>query len=162
MDRIYREAFEVMQEAAPNLHVAYMCGDSRASVQVLEGCLMGYKMHGTLVTKRQRPVTLTGPVLASELYIHDNAASYLWLFLHESRECLSTDPRDKLFALRSLMPAYQERLDHIIDYTKSVVQVFMETAKFLLPVYSRFLPLSVTLMTGRCLPGFRTGHKHFH
>jgi hypothetical protein len=58
----------------------------------------------------------------------------LWNRLYETRECLATNPRDKVFALKSLLGPRQSDIDYLIDYTQSVESCFKQVAGFLLPV----------------------------
>jgi ribosomal protein L29 len=87
--------------------------------------------------------------------VSGNVALILWLLSHESdqvsmalrsgldrrtttrfcnRECLATDPRDRVIAMKSLVKSGQSQLDHLVDYTRSVEHCFIQVAKFLLPV----------------------------
>ena len=58
----------------------------------------------------------------------------LWHRLYESREYRATDPRDKVFALKSLIGPDQTEMTPLIDYAQSVEECFTKVAMFLLPV----------------------------
>jgi len=58
----------------------------------------------------------------------------LWNRLYCTRKCLATDPRDKVFALKSLVGSGQDELNRLIDYAQSVEDCFKRVATFLLPV----------------------------
>ncbi|KAF2709193.1 HET-domain-containing protein [Pleomassaria siparia CBS 279.74] len=120
----------VLQEVYMKGSVTFMCGSACASAQALTDCTFGYKR--CLVTKNRCPLALilvkneTPDILTAQLS--------LWSLLYMSRACLATDPRDRVFALKSLIGRRQSDMDALINYTTSVEETFIETAMFLLPV----------------------------
>ncbi|KAF2125227.1 HET-domain-containing protein [Dothidotthia symphoricarpi CBS 119687] len=110
--------------------ITFMCGSSSASGKALEGCLFGYRY--ALVTDQPYPCAIG--LMTSSPNTHSTAQYCLWNLLYESRDCLATDPRDKVFALRSLINQNRSHMDSLINYFKSVEEIFTETALFLLPV----------------------------
>ena len=124
----------VLQEAHVN-KVLFMCGSTAASWSALVECLWGYQDHEI-------------PALAFRMQwrkpvIYSDARFTLWGLLYDSRHCLATDPRDKVFALRSLMGNQKAELDKLVDYTRSVEQTFIRTAEFLLPALGLHLLTAV-------------------
>ncbi|KAK0735149.1 heterokaryon incompatibility protein-domain-containing protein, partial [Lasiosphaeria miniovina] len=64
---------------------------------------------------------------------HSGGQDFLAL-LCKVRSCLSTDPRDKVFALLSMFDFGPDDKDRIVaDYGKSAAQVYVEAAAWLLP-----------------------------
>ncbi|KAF2676828.1 hypothetical protein K458DRAFT_481669 [Lentithecium fluviatile CBS 122367] len=108
----------------------FMCGSASASMRALHLCIGGY--NDTRVTRNPRPLALD---LADHFRPEFRTPQFtLWNLLFESRTCLATDPRDRVFALRSLIGHRQSELDFLINYVKSIEEIFIETAMFLLPV----------------------------
>ncbi|TPX12860.1 uncharacterized protein E0L32_006740 [Thyridium curvatum] len=102
-----------------------MCGRAEAPWTVLHECLLGYRDHR--VTRQELPVVF-------DIYRYSSDQD-IWygLFNHaiHTRAYLSTDPRDRLFALKALLDGPQEEMDCLIDYSKSVEEVFAEFAGIL-------------------------------
>ena len=121
----------VLQEACANPYVTIVYGSAIVPFKALVRLYFGYDSN-TMVTLSQWPRPL-------EL-IHRDQREYttpefsLWRQLYEARHCQATDPRDKVFALRSLVGPRQSELDHLIDYTRSVEDTFQRVATYLLPV----------------------------
>jgi hypothetical protein len=123
----------VLQEVRGKRTVTFMCGSSCAPYQVVRDSLFGYDKLGAFIVKVVFPIAL-GIIPRGALISKQCAEEGLWDELFRSRNCLATDPRDKVFALRSLVGNRAKDVDFLIDYTKSVEEVFTQTALFLLPV----------------------------
>jgi hypothetical protein len=120
----------VIQEVCANPRVIFMCGSSTSSYQAMLHLYCGYS-H-TKVTKFRWPYVLDWIDEPRQDFATPQLS--LWHRLHESRECLATDPRDRVIAMKSLVKSGQSQLDHLVDYTRSVEHCFIQVAKFLLPV----------------------------
>ncbi|KAH7068515.1 heterokaryon incompatibility protein-domain-containing protein [Paraphoma chrysanthemicola] len=121
----------VLQEVYNKDRVTFMCSSLSASENALRALSFGYV--GTRVHKKRRP----RPFDLIRSHPSEDMASpqlNLWAQLYESRGCLASDPRDRVFALKAMLGSQQSRMDHLIDYKQSPEQVFVETARFLLPV----------------------------
>lgn len=135
IDRLYQRPWFnrvwVLQEVSGKACVDIMCGSTTVSMEALVAFNFGYR-RGYSVTKTDWPQVLE--------WNHRPPRDFstpqfdLWNRLYHSRRCVATDPRDRVFALRSLMGSKRSELDSLIDYTKSLEQCFIDVAKFLLPV----------------------------
>jgi hypothetical protein len=56
----------------------------------------------------------------------------LWHQLYRSRECLASDDRDRVFALKSLLGKQHSDIDFLINYNQSVEQCFIQVARYLM------------------------------
>jgi hypothetical protein len=120
----------VIQEVCAKPGVIFMCGSSTSSYPAMSHLYCGYS-H-TKVTKFRWPYVLDWIETPRQDFATPQLS--LWHRLHESRECLATDPRDRVIAMKSLVKSGQSKLDHLIEYTRSVEYCFIQVAKFLLPV----------------------------
>jgi hypothetical protein len=119
----------VLQEVSTNAITYFMCGSARTSMEALYACLHGYS--STLVTESPRPLPFDLNFLSRSQPVR--ASLSLWRYLVYSRDYLATDPRDRIFALRSLIPPeHRAEMDDLIKYERSVEHVFIETALFLI------------------------------
>ncbi|CAI9627806.1 unnamed protein product [Alternaria burnsii] len=120
----------VLQEVYDKSSIMFICGPVSFSYNAFEDLYMGYS--GNLVTKRFRPRVL--------LWIRGLREDFsrpefnLWNRLFATRDCLATDPKDRIFALKSLCRHTQKDMDHLIEYTQSVEECYTQVAAFLLPV----------------------------
>jgi hypothetical protein len=121
----------VLQEVYLKDDIIFMCGSASASSDALIKLCFGYQKR-TLVTKSLRPFALS--LVYYRLEQFPTLQFNLWDRLFKSREYLATDPRDRVFALKSLIDFRQQELDPLIDYNKSIEEIFIEIAMFLLPV----------------------------
>ncbi|KAH4059143.1 hypothetical protein HBI24_242860 [Parastagonospora nodorum] len=133
----------VLQEVSGNPSLAVMCGSARISMGALEACLYGYRNFRVIEDVVPLPIRLWS---RQRLEVEGSIATiHLWHQLVLSRTYLATDPRDKVFALRSLLPKeLRSSMDYLIDYTASTEQIFIKTAMCLLPRIGLHL-----LITGR-------------
>lgn len=120
----------VLQEVCAKKSVTFMCGSARFSYLSLLNLYMGHR--GTVVTKEFWPLTTQWIRRPPEEFSTPQFS--LWNRLGESRDYLATDPRDRVFALKSLIGLEQSRMNRLIDYTRSVEECFTDVATFLLPV----------------------------
>ncbi|PVH96700.1 HET-domain-containing protein [Periconia macrospinosa] len=121
----------VLQEVCSKPSVTILCGSSSASFDTLRDLHFGYEQDYR-VTNSVWPLPLE--LIHRPLKRYSTPQFNLWNQLYASRSCLATDPRDKVFALKSLIGPAQSEMEFLIDYTKTVEQCFVEVAKFLLPV----------------------------
>ncbi|KAH4079024.1 hypothetical protein HBI56_235370 [Parastagonospora nodorum] len=123
----------VLQEVSGNTSLTVMCGSVQTSLEILEACLHGYQGHRVIEDSVPLPILLWS---RQKLKVeeHLDAPRRLWHQIISSRRFLATDPRDKIFALRSLLPkAQRNSMDHLIDYDATKEQTFIKTVLFLLP-----------------------------
>jgi hypothetical protein len=120
----------VLQEVCQKDSVIFMCGDATTSFYAIVQLYHGYS-H-TKVAKKRWPFIMEWMSRFPEEYATPQLT--LWHRLHESRDCLATDPRDKIFALKSLAGSRQADLDNLIDYERSLEECFIQVAEFLLPI----------------------------
>ena len=121
----------VLQEVCGRNVVVFMCGSDSVSFRALAALHFDYS-RGTKLTKTVWPVALEWIYRPPEELSTPQFS--LWHRLHKSREYLATDPRDRIFALKSLSGPQHSQLDSLIDYTQSLEYCYIKTAKFLLPV----------------------------
>lgn len=120
----------VLQEVCDKSSVLFICGPASFSYDALSKLYMGYS-H-TLVTKVFCPQVLpwiNGPPQSSS-----TPEFSLWTRLYETRDYLATDPKDRVFVLKSLCGHTQTELDPLIEYNQSVEDCYTQVASFLLPV----------------------------
>jgi len=120
----------VLQEVHDKNLVTIMYGSTTIGVDALKMLYFGYS--GTRVTRTAWPLPLR--LMTEDLDEYTTSQFNLWNRLFRSRTCLATDPRDKVFALTSLVELGQEQLNHLIDYAQSVETCFKRAAIFFLPV----------------------------
>jgi hypothetical protein len=118
----------ILPEVSRNQNIFFMCGSGRVSKDSLVDRIMD---HRKMRASRSAIPDACEPLLVEE---SDSRLS-LWTLLVNSARFLATDPRDKVFALQSLMRCGRDRaaMDSLIDYSQSVVQTFINTTLFLLP-----------------------------
>ncbi|KAF1843234.1 uncharacterized protein K460DRAFT_396592 [Cucurbitaria berberidis CBS 394.84] len=120
----------VLQEVSMNDSVTFMCGSAGASSNAVYVCVFGH--FDTRLTKNFQPLALYLVYRPPQRF--STPQFNLWHLVFESRMCSATDPRDRVFALRSLIGPGQTEMDSLINYLKSVEEIFIEVAMFLLPV----------------------------
>jgi hypothetical protein len=120
----------VLQEVCGKDFVEYICGSAIFSFHCIRKLYFGYR--GTMVTKALWPRSLEWIMRPPESFT--TPQSNLWNRLGETRDYLATDPKDRVFALKSLIGPRQSEMDRLIDYTQSVEECYTHIAAFLLPV----------------------------
>lgn len=120
----------VLQEVYAKSSVKFMCNTASFSYTVLWELCLGYNSNN--VFGSSLPLALHWVFRAPEEF--STPQFNLWNRLYLSRNFLATDPRDRIFALRSLMDTAQTDMDALIDYTQSMEECFIRVATFLLPV----------------------------
>jgi hypothetical protein len=121
----------VLQEVCKKKHhVTFMCGPASATSTAIMECFLGYPSYR--VHKRIWPLAIKLIYGGPDTF--PTPQFNLWQMLFKSRACLATDPRDRVFALKSLIGPSQSDMDYLIDYDKSVEMIYIETALFLWPV----------------------------
>jgi hypothetical protein len=120
----------VLQEVCGNPAVWIMCGSVTVTFTALSSLYYNYPT--TVVCWKIWPIALDWIQKPPEVY--SSPQLNLWNRLYHSRDCVATDPRDKIFALKSLVGPGQEQMDYLIDYTQGLDVCLIEVARFLLPV----------------------------
>jgi hypothetical protein len=121
----------VLQEVCAKPCVRFICGSSSFSYHSLRNLCYGYG-NNTMVTKEYLPRTLKWIIDPPEEFT--TPQFNLWNRLGESRNYLATDPKDKVFALRSLIGSEKSAMDPVINYAQSIEECFIAVGTFLLPV----------------------------
>ena len=123
----------VLQEVHVARQVTAMCGNSQASMKALDGCVFGYRYNR--VTERFAPPPLyafdNGWYFKPTRNQRDVAVFTLWQLLWTTRACKATDPRDRVLALIPFLTETRHELAHLIDYSRTVEQIFTDVALFL-------------------------------
>jgi len=126
----------VLQEVYRKGLVTIVYGSTAIKSEALRYMYFGYKsMHGCAgmqVSRTQLPLPFL--IMSEGENGYSTPQFALWSRLYESRQCLATNPRDRVLALKSLVGPRQSDMDHLVDYTQSVEQCFRRVATFLLPV----------------------------
>jgi hypothetical protein len=141
----------VLQEVQQKRSVTFMCGSAGASWAALRDCLFGYG-RGTLITRHPLPLALD--LIYDPSPGPSSTQLSLWILLFQSRDCLATDPRDKVFALSSLIRSVQTDMDFLIDYTESVEEIFIKCGLFLLPTLGLRLLTAIRHPHNREMPSW--------
>jgi hypothetical protein len=121
----------ILQEVYAKSSVIFMYGSAITSFEALQKLHFGYH--------RKQAVTDTDWPLPLE-WIDDQPEQVsvpqinLWKLLFASRNCLATDPRDRVFALKSLTGSGQSEFNALINYDQSLEECFTQVAILLLPV----------------------------
>lgn len=134
----------VIQEVFFSKTPYLMCGKETASYQYFMQCLFNYR-HETLVTKSNLPFALRTDFLPS----YENIWYNLWEVLGWTRENIASDPRDRLFALFSLIRGNTKPLDALTDYTRSVEHTFALVAQGLLSAIGLLMLAAIRHPHGR-------------
>jgi len=118
----------VLQEVYASKSLNVMCGSTQVPWILLRKCMYGYSNHDR-ITKGYVPYALKIRSRNSK-YIanYGNAWHDLWECLFHTREFLASDARDRIFALKTLLNEKQEDMNHMIDYRKSVEELFSKLA----------------------------------
>jgi len=130
LERAYFERVWIIQEILFARDVTVILGDRAAAWIDMSRSIyyvdMNRKMHRAETYRSLVPEVM---------FWRDHSAvdkpSSLLQFLHATRQCKSSDPRDKVYALLAMTP---ERDEAAIapDYTRSPREVFLSVARFLL------------------------------
>jgi hypothetical protein len=105
----------VLQEVYKKRRITVIYGSASLPITVLKWICYGDS--GIKSTRGALPRPLT--FLWTSQVEYSTPQFNLWNRLYKSRECLASNPRDKIFALKSLLGARQSEIDHLIDYTQS-------------------------------------------
>lgn len=113
----------VLQEAAMARRGEWICGNRHVELACFS--LSTWRRYLTIV-----PLSLNSPGVFHLIGDAPFAGQSLWDLVQDSRLCNSTDPRDRIYALRSLVPDISE--DELVpDYHKSTAEVYIEAAVYL-------------------------------
>lgn len=134
LDELWRDPWFtrvwVLQEVYDKGSVEFICGYARFSYDALKSVYYGYS--GTPVTKEIWPRVLKWIHYPPESSLRPELN--LWNRLYETRDYLATDPKDRVFALKSLSGDTQIEMNYLIEYNQSVEECYTQVAAFLLPV----------------------------
>jgi len=137
--RPYFSRIWVIQEVFMARSTLVMCGSCSVPLRALMDCIYGYLE--TRVTAQRIPAVLSG--LLQDCDYTTNPRGTLWYLLARTRNCISTDPRDGIFALKGLMLSGAHELDSFVDYDHSVELVFTNVTEYLLPCVQLWFLLAI-------------------
>jgi hypothetical protein len=116
----------VVQEVVANSNVTIMCGASQSSWSALLSCDYGFK--NTRVTVEDPPILrIKRRSLRGYRYLNG-----LWRILVDTRALFASDPRDRVFAVLSLLGSNLDIKDQLVDYNQSTEAIFIKVGKLLL------------------------------
>jgi hypothetical protein len=130
--------------------VIFMYGSAKASFQAFER--LYYKFWLPPHEINPWPIAMRG-VCHRSIEMSTPQAT-LWSRLFDSRDCLATDPRDKVFALKALTGSRQSELSPLVNYSQSPAECFKQVAIFLLPVLGLRLLIAVRHPHGMDMPSW--------
>jgi hypothetical protein len=146
----------VLQEVVGAADVTFMCGYDSVSFGTFDKLLFEYMCEYERVNGRGSspayPLALNLLVRFDQTF--STPQSSLWHWLYQSRDCLATDPKDRVFALKTLVESRQSRMDFLIDYTQSVERSFIGVAQFLLPVLGLRMLIAVRHAHDKHMPSW--------
>ncbi|KAF7676043.1 hypothetical protein GT037_005548 [Alternaria burnsii] len=120
----------VLQEVWAKTDTRFICGSASFSYHSLLKLYFGYNKG--ITTRELWPRALEWINWPPESF---STSQYnLWHRLCATRQSLATDPKDKIFALKSLIGSKKSQMNHLIDYTQSVEECYTHVGTFLLPV----------------------------
>jgi hypothetical protein len=120
----------ILQEVCGKDFVEFICGSAYFSYGSLSALYYGYRNFQS--TKAFWPTALHWISMPPEEF--STPQFNLWNRLGKTRGYLATDPKDRVFALQSLIGSEQSEMNSLIDYTQSAEECYTEVAMFLLPV----------------------------
>jgi len=118
----------VIQEVVASPNVRIMCGTYESSWSALASCDFGFS--NTRVTRDEDPpiLRINNPRMLRQYKSTDG----LWKILLDTRSMSASDPRDRVFALLSLLGSSLNIRDKLIDYSQSSERVFTSVGNLLL------------------------------
>ena len=129
--RRWFERVWVIQEVAAKPHITLTCGCSTVSLEALMGLHFGYlKSHQQGKVRLPVPFELT----FDRREVFQTPQFSLWHWLYETRTCLATDPKDKVFGLISLINPGRTALIELVNYSQTLEDCFVQIARSFLPV----------------------------
>jgi hypothetical protein len=128
-ERPWFERVWVLQEVCGKFTVIFMCGFTSVSSEAFFALCFGHSLAGQ-ATKKVLPIALQW--IAKPPRLFSTPQFNLWYCLYHSRRCLATDPKDKIFALKSLIGHEQSEMDYLINYAQSTEVCFTQISIFLL------------------------------
>jgi hypothetical protein len=120
----------ILQEVCGKSFVDFICGSAGFSYASLLELYFGYRRFQA--TKTFWPTALRWISRPPEEF--STPQFNLWNRLGDTWEYLATDPKDRVFALKSLIGSGKSEMDFLIDYMQSTEECYTEVAMFLLPV----------------------------
>ena len=129
----------VIQEIANAQFAEFMCGSQTASIYALYYAIFGYSENNR-VTESYLPYVLGAH--RDSFSQNQKAHIALWHLLARTRRCLSSDPRDRIFALIPLIGPERQEVEALVDYDQPVEKVFTDFAKYMTPFLGPWLFLA--------------------
>ncbi|KAK6189615.1 hypothetical protein LQW54_013084 [Pestalotiopsis sp. IQ-011] len=118
----------VLQESFVSRERRILCGEDVVSWDMLNALFFGYQ-HSRMTPS---PLPFAWEPRNALFKAEGSVWSNLWLCLHAVRGSLASDSRDKVFSLKALLGKEQDRLDQLIDYTKTAEEIFAALARIFL------------------------------
>jgi hypothetical protein len=140
----------VLQEVCAKESVQIMCGSATASFKALLQVYIGY--GNTVVCRKYWPIALQWINRPPDESLSPQLN--LWDRLYQSRDCIATDPKDRIFALKSLIGTGQGKMDYLIDYAQTFEDCLINVAHFLLPALGLRLLTAARHPHDMCIPSW--------
>jgi hypothetical protein len=132
----------VVQEIQLARRVKIMCGSRTASREALIKCAFGYSQ--TLLAARYMPAVMNLNLASTLDFEFQSSALALWQFLAITRNCYSSDPRDRIFALKAFLPSGGNEIDYLVDYEQSIESTFTAVTEYLLSAVGLWVLLAIS------------------
>ncbi|KAI0192600.1 heterokaryon incompatibility protein-domain-containing protein [Xylaria flabelliformis] len=123
----------VVQEAMRSLHITFMCGHDVATFKALMSCLYRYQQNKRAFNRFPAPLEFCDShykYLLSEEEL--TPVQRLYLLMAGAESCESTEVKDRIFALTPLIANRPPRLEKLIDYNRTVNDLFYNFSRLLL------------------------------
>jgi hypothetical protein len=120
----------VLQEVCAKSSVQFISDFASFSYTSVLKLYVGYR--GTTVTRKYWPLALQWICVPPREF--STPQLNLWNRLEDSREYLATEPKYRVFDLKSLIGSGQSEMNLLIDYAQSLEECYTRVATFLLPV----------------------------
>jgi hypothetical protein len=150
--RPWFERVWVIQEVSRAAKVTFMCGYDKASFETFDELIIEQVHANDLFSLFKYPLPLSLLVRAPEEFLSPQFSLLHWLY--QSRDCLATDNRDRVFALKTLIGSTQSHVDFLIDYTQEFEKSFTQVAQFLLPVLGLRILVAIRHAHNRNMPSW--------
>ncbi|KAH7410638.1 heterokaryon incompatibility protein-domain-containing protein [Cadophora sp. MPI-SDFR-AT-0126] len=140
----------VIQEVVANPTVMIICGNQKSSWDALRACQYGYSRNYVATWKEMPPVMSLAKDETGKLKLSGS----LWRILLRTRSLSANDPRDKVFALLSLLGPGLDIREHLIDYNRSCEAIFTDVALLLLKQVGLEILLAARYSHARDMPSW--------
>jgi hypothetical protein len=119
----------VLQEVCGKNYIRFFCGPASFSYSGLYRLYWECHWKGTM---GYWPLALQWLDIPPEEF--STPQFNLWNRLYASRDYQATDPKDRVYALKSLIGFEQSVMETLINYAQTVEECFIDVATFVLPV----------------------------